>query len=72
MSSVALSPDGHWLAVPGINEIEIYADRQGRLKKVQKLMGHSDRDDSVAFSPDGRRLASSSNDETIQIWEVEK
>jgi len=34
------------------------------------LTGHSDRVRSVVYSPDGRYLASGSNDNTIKIWEV--
>ena len=36
----------------------------------QTLEGHSDPVNSVAFSPDGSRLASGSGDSTVRVWNV--
>ncbi len=34
------------------------------------LKGHTGPVMSVAFSPDGKRLASSSRDQTVKVWDV--
>ncbi|MHA1898599.1 MAG: WD40 repeat domain-containing protein, partial [Promethearchaeota archaeon] len=39
---------------------------------VNTLMGHSDYVRSVCYSPDGKYIASGSDDNTIKVWDIEE
>jgi WD domain, G-beta repeat len=69
--SLALSPDGHWLALAG-------GDGAVRLqdiltgKELAVFKGHKGAVNAVAFAPDGKTLASASADMTALIWDITK
>ncbi|MAB78698.1 MAG: hypothetical protein CMJ89_05025 [Planctomycetes bacterium] len=74
VSSLDFSPTGEVLAVSGRGEVLLHRGDGGAI--VERLVGLSERIESVAFSPDGMRLAvvggSPSRVGELQVWDVQE
>ena len=71
----AFSPDGKLLAVvcnwrqdQEGNIVQLFDPATGKL--VRRIAGHGKLARAVAFSPDGKHLATNSEDKTARVWEV--
>src|SRR5207244_4130179 len=68
--SVAISPDGLWLASGSTDSI-VRLWRVVTGQEVQPMEGHDGPVTSTVFSPDGRYIASGSLDRTLKLWGAE-
>jgi len=72
LTAVAYSPDGSLLAVSGYHEVLLFESEGGIL--AARLIGISERIESLAFSPDGATLAATGGSPgrsgEVQIWNV--
>ena len=67
--AIDFSPDGHTLAATSSSSIDLWNidDLEGQ---PTSLTGHTETVWTLAFSTDGRLLASGSSDDTIRIWDI--
>jgi WD40 repeat protein len=67
----AVSPDGKQLAVfLGNFDIQLYDVDGAKIQKGKSLKGHTKQGRGLAFSPDGKLLASSAIDGKYLVWDV--
>jgi WD40 repeat protein len=68
LGAVALDPKGGLLAAASGKLVIVYDARTGH--ELVSLPGHSDTVTGLAFSPDGKQVASSSRDHDARVWDL--
>ncbi len=68
--SLAFSPDGLHLVSAGASDPTVSVRDVAGEKPPLRLKGHASPSTGVAFSPDGKLIASTSHDQTLKIWDA--
>jgi WD40 repeat protein len=67
---VALSQDGRTLALSKENDVRLYDISAGEPRRLGTLTGGAEPVTSVAFSPDGATVLTTSADHAVRLWPV--
>ncbi len=69
VSDARFSPDGRWIATAGPVTSALVSAETGKLAFY--LRGHAGKLTSVAFAPDGKRIATGGVDGTVRLYRCE-